>query len=66
MDKTIVKIMTFLVLIGGLHIGLLGGFGLDLLGTILGTGTLAKLVYVIIGLGAAYHLFTDFTKKLVK
>lgn len=66
MDKTILKIMTFLVLIGGLHLGLVAGFGLDLLGTILGTGTLAKIVYILIGVGAAYHLFTDFTKKLVK
>ena len=66
MDKTITKLFTLLVLIGGLHIGLLGGFGLDLLGTILGTGTLAKLVYILIGVGAAYHLFTDVSKKIVK
>ncbi len=66
MDKTILKIMTILLLVAGLHVGLYGAFGLDLLGTIFGTGTLAKVVYIFVGISAVYHLFHDVTKKLVK
>jgi uncharacterized membrane protein YuzA (DUF378 family) len=66
MDKTIIKLSMLLVLIGALHIGLVGAFGFDLIGTILGTGSVAKLVYILVGVSAVYHLFTDFTKKLVK
>ena len=66
MDKTIIKLLSVLVLIGALHTGLIGSMGFDLLGTIFGTGTVAKLVYTLVGIGAVYHLFTDFTKKLAK
>jgi hypothetical protein len=45
-----------LVIIGGLNWGLVGAFKLDLVKAILGDGTLARLVYVLVGLSAIYAI----------
>lgn len=54
-----------LVIIGGLNWGLIGFFGLDLLGNILGDMTgLSRIVYGLVGLSALYLVFT--LKKLAR
>jgi uncharacterized membrane protein YuzA (DUF378 family) len=46
-----------LLVIGGLNWGLIGAFGVDLVATLLGTGSLlARLVYLLVGLSALYGL----------
>lgn len=47
-----------LLIIGGLNWLLVGAFNLDLVMTIFGQGTLAKLIYVLVGLSAIYELIT--------
>lgn len=54
-----------LVIIGGLNWGLIGFFGLDVLGNILGDTTgLSRIVYGLVGLSALYLVFT--LKKLAR
>ncbi len=64
MDKTLTKITTLLIIIGALHLGLLGVLGINLLGTIFGTGIIMKTVYVLVGVSAVLHVYTDFFKKV--
>lgn len=64
MDKTLTKITTLLIVVGALHLGLLGVLGLDLIGTIFGTGIIMKTVYVLVGVSALLHIYTDFFKKV--
>ena len=66
MDKTLTKVTTLLILIGALHLGLLGVLGIDLIGTIFGTGVIMKTVYVLVGVSALLHIYTDFFKKVTK
>lgn len=47
-----------LLVIGGLNWGLVGLFGFNLVMAVLGTGMLAKLVYILVGLSAVYLLVT--------
>lgn len=63
MDKTLTKLTTLFIIIGALHLGLVGVLGLDLLGTIFGTGIIMKTVYVLVGVSAVLHIYTDFLKK---
>jgi len=52
-----------LVLVGGVNWGLYGLFKLNLVEAILGSGFLARLVYIIVGAGACYIIYTYFSKK---
>jgi uncharacterized membrane protein YuzA (DUF378 family) len=46
-----------LVIVGGLNWGLVGLFSFDLVGAILGDGSvLARIVYTLVGLSAAWQL----------
>lgn len=57
MDTQIIdKIAMVLVIIGGLNWGLYGLMGMDLVATIFGSGTLATIVYVLVGLAAIYAI----------
>lgn len=48
-----------LVVIGGINWGLVGAFNFDLVAMIFGTmSVLSRIVYVLIGLGAIYTIFT--------
>lgn len=47
-----------LVAIGGINWGLVGAGGWNLVEMLLGTGTLANLVYILVGLSAVYLVFT--------
>ncbi len=66
MDKTLTKLTTLLIIIGALHLGLVGVLGIDLLGTIFGTGVIMKTVYVLVGMSAILHVYTTFFKKVGK
>ena len=64
MDKTLTKLTTLFIILGALHLGLVGVLGIDLLGTIFGTGIIMKTVYVLVGVSAVLHIYTDFFKKV--
>lgn len=52
-----VHMVTFILLVvGGLNWLLVGAFGLDLVEMIFGMGTLAKAVYILVGLSAIYEI----------
>jgi uncharacterized membrane protein YuzA (DUF378 family) len=52
-----------LVIIGGLNWGLVGLLNLDLVGVLFGAmSTVARVVYVLVGLGAVYMLIGAFMK----
>lgn len=46
-----------LVIIGGINWGLYGLFKLNLVEAIFGTGFLARLIYIIVGVGAGYLIY---------
>lgn len=66
MDKTLTKVTTLLMVIGALHLGLLGVLSIDLIGAIFGTGVIMKTVYVLVGVSALLHIYTDYFKKVTK
>jgi uncharacterized membrane protein YuzA (DUF378 family) len=41
-----------LSILGGLQLGLMGAFGFDLVGSVLGGGIVTRILYVLIGLSA--------------
>jgi uncharacterized protein len=48
-----------LVIVGGLNWGLVGLFNFDLVATLFGSmTTISKVVYVLVGLGAVYMIFS--------
>lgn len=52
-------IAAVLLVVGGLNWGLVGLFQFDLVAALFGAGsTLARLVYVLVGLAAAYQVVT--------
>lgn len=54
--KIVHLVSLILLLIGGLHLGLSGLLGLDLLGAVLGGGVILKLVLILIGVSSLLHL----------
>lgn len=52
----------WLVVLGGLNWGILGIFSTDLIDNLLG-GSLAKIVYIVIGVASAYLIVTGIKKK---
>lgn len=60
MNSKAVHMITFLLLVvGGLNWLLVGAFDYDLVAALLGAGsTLAKAVYILVGLSAIYELLT--------
>jgi uncharacterized membrane protein YuzA (DUF378 family) len=52
-----------LVLVGGINWGLVGLFKFNLVEVILGGGFLARLVYILVGVGAGYLIYNYFMKK---
>ena len=47
-----------LLVVGGLNWLLVGAFSMNIVEMILGTGTLTKVVYILVGLSALYELIT--------
>ncbi len=64
-NSTLAWVARILVLIGGLNWGFVGLFGIDVVASILGTGLLARLIYIIIGVAAGYlcYLLYQYKKK---
>lgn len=60
--KTIVKILAILVIIGGINWGLVGLFNFNLVDAIFGFGIIARVIYVLVGIGAVVELFRAFKK----
>ncbi len=61
---TLFCIAIILVLIGGINWGLVGLLNLDLVALLLGSMPIVqKLVYILIGLSAAFVIFKKFIKK---
>jgi uncharacterized membrane protein YuzA (DUF378 family) len=56
--KALHMITFILLVIGGLNWLLVGGFDYNLVMALLGTGSLANAVYVIVGLSAIFQLVT--------
>ncbi len=52
-----------LVVLGAVNWGLVGVARLNLVETILGSGTLTQVVYILVGLGGLYMLWTALSKK---
>lgn len=59
MDKKTLHIVAFtLVVVGALNWGLVGLLNYNLVESILGMGTLTKVVYILVGLSAVYVFTT--------
>jgi uncharacterized membrane protein YuzA (DUF378 family) len=57
--KPLNLIAAVLVIVGGLNWGLVGAFQFDLVAALFGAGsTLARIVYILVGLAAVYQLAT--------
>ena len=61
--KHVELIATILLLVGGINWGLVGAFDYNLVTTILGDGTVTRVVYGLVGLGALYHLMQHMKGK---
>lgn len=55
-------IAKILLIIGGLNWGLVGLFDLDVIAKIFGTGIIATIIYVLVGLSAIWLIFRFNTK----
>lgn len=53
--KMIHVLTLFLVVLGGMHFTMMG-FGVNLIGTIFGTGTNLTFLHIVIGLSTLYHV----------
>ncbi len=64
MKKVVNLIATILVIVGGLNWGLVGALNYDVVAAIFGAASIvAKAVYILVGLGALWMLFTSLKKK---
>jgi uncharacterized membrane protein YuzA (DUF378 family) len=52
-----------LVIIGGINWGLVGLFKINLVEAIFGSGFLARLIYIIVGVGAGYLIYMFVKQK---
>ncbi|MEK6835392.1 MAG: DUF378 domain-containing protein [Nanoarchaeota archaeon] len=60
--STLELIALVLVVVGGLNWGLVGLFNFNLVDTVFGAAsTLAKIVYVLVGVSAVYTIFFAFS-----
>ncbi|WP_094226859.1 DUF378 domain-containing protein [Methanolobus psychrotolerans] len=60
--KTLDLVALVLVIIGGLNWGLVGIADFNLVSALLGTGIVAKIIYIVVGLAALYMIYFA-TKK---
>ncbi len=61
--KLLSMIAIILVIIGGINWGLVGLMNMDIIGRIIGH-TLARLVFLVIGVAAGYLIYLKFMKKI--
>jgi uncharacterized membrane protein YuzA (DUF378 family) len=55
----------WLVIVGGINWGLVGLADLNLVAAIFGTSFLARLIYILVGVGAGYLLYEKYFMKKV-
>jgi uncharacterized membrane protein YuzA (DUF378 family) len=55
--KTLDLIAGILVIIGGLNWGLVGLFDFNLVDAIFGAGTVANIVYILVGISALWMIY---------
>jgi uncharacterized membrane protein YuzA (DUF378 family) len=66
MDNRMIGLIAWwLVIVGGINWGLIGLADLNLVGIILPVTFLARLVYILVGLGAAYLIYEKYFLKKV-
>lgn len=63
--KLLGVISWWLVVVGGINWGLIGLVNLNLVGAILGGSFLARLVYILVGVGAGFLIYEKFFMKSV-
>jgi hypothetical protein len=64
MEKNIVDwVALVLVIIGGLNWGLIALVNYDIVASLLGTGTMGRIVYGLVGLSALYMIYFAFMKE---
>lgn len=54
--KNIEVLFTILLIVGGINWGLVGAFNYNLVTSLLGDGTMSRVVYGLVGLGALYQV----------
>lgn len=52
------------VVVGAINWGLIGAANLNIVETIVGSGSLAQVFYIIVGLGGLYMLWGAISKKV--
>lgn len=64
MKKVVNLIATILVIVGGLNWGLVGALNYDVVDAVFGAASIAaRVIYILVGLGALWMLFTSLKKK---
>jgi uncharacterized membrane protein YuzA (DUF378 family) len=61
--STVDWIAWVLVVLGAVNWGLVGAANLNLVETVVGSGSLAQVVYILVGLGGLYMLWMAVSKK---
>lgn len=61
--STIDWVAWVLVVVGAINWGLLGAANLNLVETVVGSGSLSQVVYILVGLGGLYMLWGAVSKK---
>jgi uncharacterized membrane protein YuzA (DUF378 family) len=61
--NTIGWVAWLLVVVGAINWGLIGAFNYNLVAMVLGMGTIAQLVYILVGVSGLYLVWMAFTKK---
>ncbi|MBI4153647.1 DUF378 domain-containing protein [Candidatus Woesebacteria bacterium] len=61
--STIDWVVWILVVVGAINWGLVGATNLNLVETVVGSGSLAQVVYILVGLGGLYMLWGAVSKK---
>ena len=56
MDSKLDTLAAILVVIGGLNWGLVGLLNFNLVGFLLGTGVIARLIYILVGISAVWQI----------
>ena len=55
--RPLAMLSLILIVVGALNWGLVGLFGFNLVQAIFGTGALARIIYVLVGLAGVYGIF---------
>lgn len=61
--STVGWVAWILVVVGAINWGLIGAANLNIVETVVGSGSLAQVVYILVGLGGLYMLWGAVSKK---